>query len=62
MERRLLGNINVGLVLGLGQFVSTFLIAWLRGRYSRTALDPLAERLRTEIEGPHRPSLPRGGR
>jgi uncharacterized membrane protein (DUF485 family) len=62
MERRLAGNINVGLVLGLLQFASTVLIAWVRGRYSKTALDPLAERLRTEIEGPRRPSLPRGRR
>jgi uncharacterized membrane protein (DUF485 family) len=54
MEHPLVGNINLGLVLGLLQFVSTFLIAWLRGRYSRAALDPLAERLRTEIEGPRR--------
>ena len=54
MDRPLVGNINLGLALGLLQFASTFLIAWLRGRYSRVSLDPLAERLRTEIEGPQR--------
>ncbi len=60
MDHPLVGNINLGLVLGLLQFVSTFLIAWVRARYARAALDPLAERLRTEIEGPR--ALPRGHR
>ena len=45
MDTRLVGNINVALVFGLLQFVTTFLIAWLYSRYSTAKLDPLARTL-----------------
>ena len=45
MSRQVVGNINVALVFGLLQFVTTFLIAWLYSRYSTTHLDPLARKL-----------------
>lgn len=51
MAIKLLGNINVGLVIGLLQFVSTFLITTLYVRYANNHLDPTAERLRRRIEG-----------
>lgn len=51
MSQKLFGNINVGLVLGLGQFASTFLITWLYVRYADKQVDPLAEELRAELEG-----------
>lgn len=54
MSMRIVGNINVALVLGLLQFVTTFAIAFLYARHSQRALDPLAgkvnERYRTEGE------------
>lgn len=50
MSEKLVGNINVGLVLGLLQFVSTFLITWLYVRYANRRLDPLAERIRADVE------------
>jgi uncharacterized membrane protein (DUF485 family) len=50
MGTKLVGNINVALVFGLLQFVSTFLIAWLYSRYANRNLDPVAERIRTELE------------
>jgi uncharacterized membrane protein (DUF485 family) len=50
MSHKLVGNINVALVFGLLQFVSTFLIAWAYMRYSARRLDPLADRLRAEVE------------
>jgi len=50
MSQKLFGNINVGLVLGLLQFVSTFLITWLYVRYANRRLDPLAEQLRADLE------------
>ena len=50
MNTKLLGNINVALVFGLLQFVSTFLIAWLYVRYADRKLDPLADRLRARVE------------
>ena len=51
MARPVLGNINVGLVVGLLQFVSTFVITGLYVRYADTQLDPVAESLRTRMEG-----------
>jgi uncharacterized membrane protein (DUF485 family) len=45
MSHRLFGNINVALVFGLLQFVTTFLLAWLYSRYSTKSLDPLAREL-----------------
>jgi uncharacterized membrane protein (DUF485 family) len=47
----LFGNINVALVLGLLQFVSTFVITMLYVRYANKNLDPVAEKLRDQIEG-----------
>jgi uncharacterized membrane protein (DUF485 family) len=51
MSVKIVGHINVALVFGLLQFVSTFLIAWLYSRYAGRRLDPLAERLRERVEG-----------
>jgi uncharacterized membrane protein (DUF485 family) len=51
MAIKLAGNINVGLVFGLLQFVSTFLITWAYVRYADRKLDPLATELRSELEG-----------
>lgn len=45
MSKQVVGNINVALVFGLLQFVTTFLIAWLYARYSSARLDPLAREL-----------------
>ena len=51
MSHKLVGNINVALVFGLLQFVSTFVIAWAYTRFADRRLDPAADRLRAEIEG-----------
>jgi uncharacterized membrane protein (DUF485 family) len=51
MSTKVVGNINIALVFGLLQFVSTFLIAWLYARYASRRLDPVSERLHQEIEG-----------
>ncbi|MGO1055834.1 DUF485 domain-containing protein [Crossiella sp. CA198] len=51
MSTKLTGNITVGLVLGLLQFVSTFLITTLYVRHANKHLDPAAERIREQIEG-----------
>jgi len=50
MTTRLFGHINVALVFGLLQFVTTFGLAWVYSRYSTKKLDPLAEKLRAEYE------------
>lgn len=51
MATKVVGNINVGLIFGLLQFVSTFVITTLYVRHANKNLDPLAEKLRGEIEG-----------
>jgi len=50
MATELFGNINIGIVLGLAQFASTALITWLYVRHANRSLDPLAEKIRHEIE------------
>lgn len=50
MNTPVYGHINVALVFGLLQFVSTFLIAWLYSRHAGKALDPLSTKIRGEFE------------
>ncbi len=50
MAQKLLGNINVAYVFGLLQFISTFLIALVYSRYANNKMDPLADKLRHELE------------
>ncbi|GAB3486655.1 DUF485 domain-containing protein [Nocardiopsis coralliicola] len=43
---RVAGSVNIALLLGVGQFASTFLLAWLFARYAERRLDPLADEVR----------------
>jgi uncharacterized membrane protein (DUF485 family) len=45
MATEVFGRVNVGLLLGLGQFVSTFGIAWWYAHRADRDLDPLAAEL-----------------
>ena len=54
MSHKLWGNITVGLVMGLLQFVSTFAITTFYVRYANKNLDPGAKRIRESIEGADR--------
>lgn len=49
MAIKVWGNINVGLLLGLGQFVTTFLITGLYVRFANRELDPRAEKIRNDM-------------
>ena len=51
MGRQVLGNINVGLVLGLLQFVSTFAVTAAYIRHADKVLDPASSRLLDHFEG-----------
>ncbi|MFD9003971.1 DUF485 domain-containing protein [Streptomyces sp. NPDC059582] len=51
MGTKLFGNINVALVLGLAQFLTTFLIAWWTARHAATQLDPKADAIKSRMEG-----------
>jgi uncharacterized membrane protein (DUF485 family) len=48
MSTKVVGHINVALVFGILQFLTTFLIAWLYGRYMATNVDPLARKIEAE--------------
>lgn len=50
MGTRVLGNVNVALVLGVAQFVTTFLIAWVYSRHAAERLDPKAEAIKSRME------------
>jgi uncharacterized membrane protein (DUF485 family) len=50
MNIQLVGHINVALVFGLLQFVSTFGIAWLYSRHASKQFDPIARRLEAQYE------------
>lgn len=45
MAIKVVGNINVALIFGLLQFVTTFGLAWMYSRFSNAKLDPLARNL-----------------
>jgi uncharacterized membrane protein (DUF485 family) len=45
-----IGNINIALILGLLQFVSTFLIMWLYERHSSKNLDVASEKIRDQVD------------
>jgi uncharacterized membrane protein (DUF485 family) len=51
MGAKVVGNINVALIFGLLQFVSTFLIAWYYSRYAARKIDPLADEIRAGLDG-----------
>jgi uncharacterized membrane protein (DUF485 family) len=49
MSTKVIGNVNIGLLLGLGQFVTTFAITTWYVSYANRRLDPLAEQLRSDL-------------
>jgi uncharacterized membrane protein (DUF485 family) len=51
MSIPLIGYINIGMAMGLAQFVTTFGITWLYVRHASRNLDPLAAQLREDLEG-----------
>jgi uncharacterized membrane protein (DUF485 family) len=51
MNIRVFGNVSLGILLGLAQFATTFLITWLYIRHANKNLDPLAAALRDKLEG-----------
>ena len=50
MSHKVTGNINVALIFGLLQFLTTFLIAWLYSRFAGRKLDPTADAIRARVE------------
>ena len=50
MSQKVVGNITVGLILGLLQFVTTFAITMYYARWADRELDPAAEKLAEHME------------
>ncbi|NUT32991.1 MAG: DUF485 domain-containing protein [Hamadaea sp.] len=50
MSIKVVGNINVALIFGLLQFVTTFLIAWLYARFADRKIDATAEAIKAQVE------------
>ena len=63
MATPVFGNINIGIILGLLQFVSTFAITMWYVSYANRRLDPIAEELRNDLEdaAPEVFKAPEGG-
>lgn len=51
MATRVFGNVNVGLLIGLGQFLTTFVITGMYVRFANRELDPRAAAIRERLEG-----------
>jgi uncharacterized membrane protein (DUF485 family) len=51
MATKVIGNINIGIIFGLLQFVSTFAITMWYARWADREFDPTADALRERIEG-----------
>ena len=50
MATPVFGNINLGIVLGLGQFVTTFIITMVYVRFANRRIDPAANEIRLMLE------------
>jgi uncharacterized membrane protein (DUF485 family) len=50
MSTPVFGSINVAILLGLAQVVTTFVVTMWYVRFANKRLDPLAEQIRDEIE------------
>lgn len=51
MSQKVTGNINIGLILGLLQFASTFAITMWYARWADRVFDPASDALRHHMEG-----------
>lgn len=51
MGTKVFGNVNVGLLMGLGQFVTTFVITLMYSRWAGRELDPRADAVGRLLDG-----------
>ncbi|GGA74684.1 membrane protein [Pseudoclavibacter endophyticus] len=50
MATEVFGHVTIGLLLGLGQFVTTFVITMWYVRFANRRLDPIASEIRADLE------------
>lgn len=53
MATPVFGRVNIGLLIGLGQVVTTFVITMAYVAYANRRLDPIASEIRVENGGDH---------
>lgn len=58
MSTRVFGNVNLGILLGLLQFVTTFGLTWLYIRHANKSLDPIVTRIQDRVGAAGRADLP----
>ena len=51
MNARVFGNVNIAILLGVAQFVTTFAITWAYVRYADKNLEPRSRAIRESLEG-----------
>lgn len=61
MATSVFGNVNLGLLLGLAQFVSTFVITHLYVAHANRSTDPIADEMRDRLEQHEFAGRTRGG-
>lgn len=54
MATKVFGEVNIGLLMGLGQFVSTVGITTLYVRFASRSIDPSVDKIRQTAEGTNR--------
>lgn len=59
MSHEVFGNIHLGLIIGLGQFVSTFVITMVYARWADRTFDPMADALAAQVTGLDTPEVTR---
>ena len=62
MSTKVFGNVNVGILLGLAQFLTTFVITHLYVAHANKRTDPIADEMRGRLEAHEfAPGTPAGG-
>lgn len=51
MSARVFGNVNIAILLGVAQFVTTFAITWAYVKYADKNLEPRSRAIRESLEG-----------
>ncbi|SCK22118.1 DUF485 domain-containing protein [Streptomyces sp. WMMB 322] len=51
MATKVVGTINVAFVLGLAQFLTTFLVAWWYSRHAAAKFDPKGAAIKNRLDG-----------
>lgn len=51
MGQQVFGSVNVGVLFGLAQFLTTFVITWIYIKYANKNIEPQAAAIREQMEG-----------